>query len=428
VRAIRALAASLLVLLGLATAGWADEAAPLRPLLVTVDDLPVAGRGAGANDAERSRITDGLLAQLRAHHVRAVGFVIWKNVRDDAGRALLQRWLAEGHEVGSHSDSHLNLTTTDFEAYRADVERARDALGRFLEARGQSLRLFRFPYLCEGDTPEKLSAMRAYLDETGQRSVPVTIDDQDWSFDNPWREARDRGDVAAMAVVAEDYHSALRLAVRHHEARGDRLLGRTTPQILLLHANAIGAAEWGRLFTWLERTGHRFATADEVLSDPAFADPPAVVSRFGYGLWDRGWQVRNEAQAKDEAAALLAGQAEAWSAGDLEAFCSVYADDALYVSPSGTTRGRAAILEQYRRRYPDRDAMGTLTLEVLDARTGDGVEVTPHGDAVPGRVHSVSIVGRWRLTFPGRDPAEGRTLVVLRRAGDGWQIVQDASF
>jgi len=165
-----------------------------------------------------------------------------------------------------------------------------------------------------------------------------------------------------------------------------------------------------------------------VLADAEFSDPPAVVSPFGYGMWDREWQLKNEAQAKDEAAALLTRQAEAWSAGDLEAFCSVYADDALYVSPSGTTRGRAAILEQYRRRYPNRDAMGSLSLEVLDARTGDGIEVTPHGDAVPGRVHSISIVGRWRLTYTGRDPAEGRTLVVLRRVGDGWQIVQDASF
>ena len=54
--------------------------------------------------------------------------------------------------------------------------------------------------------------------------------------------------------------------------------------------------------------------------------------------------------------------------------------------------------------------------------------MTPLGDAAPGRVHAVSIVARWRLVFPDREPAEGRTLVVFRRDGEGWRIVQDASF
>jgi peptidoglycan/xylan/chitin deacetylase (PgdA/CDA1 family)/ketosteroid isomerase-like protein len=406
----------------------AEVSPALRPLLVTVDDLPVAGRGGGADAAERSRITEALLGHLRAHRIPAVGFVIWKNVRDDAGRALLERWLAEGHELGSHSFSHLNFTATDVDTYRADAERARSEIEGFLAPRGRHLRLFRFPYLREGDTPEKVAAMRGYLKETGQRNVPVTIDNQDWSFDNPWRDARLAGEEAQADSVAEDYHAALRLAVRHHEARGDRLLGRATPQVLLLHANAIGAAEWGRLFEWLEQTGHRFATADEVLAEPTLADPPAVVTPYGYGAWDRLWQVQGESTARDEAAALLARQVEAWNAGNLSAFCSVYAEDATYVSPSGMTRGRPAILDQYARRYPDRAAMGTLGLEVLEARPVNGVEFSLLGDAVPGRVHSVSVVARWRLDYPGREPAEGKTLIVLRRAGDEWRIVQDASF
>lgn len=399
-----------------------------RPLLVTVDDLPVAGRGGGADAAERSRITEALLGHLRAHHIRAVGFVVWKGVGDDAGRALLERWLAEGHELGNHSFGHPNYTATDIDTYRADVERARGEIENLLAPRGRHLRLFRFPYLREGDTPEKVAAMRAYLNETGQRNVPVTIDNQDWSFDNPWRDAQQAGDEAQAASVAEDYHAALRLAVRHHEARGDRLLGRTTPQVLLLHANAIGAAEWGRLFEWLEKTGHRFATADEVLAEPTLADPPAVVTPFGYGAWDRLWQVEGESKARDEAAALLARQVEAWNSGNLAAFCSVYADDATYVSPSGMTRGRQAIFDQYERRYPDRAAMGTLGLDVLEARPANGVEFSLLGDAVPGRVHSVAVVARWRLVYPDREPAEGKTLIVLRRAGDDWLIVQDASF
>jgi len=398
-----------------------------RPLVVTVDDLPVAG-GGQEDAAYRLRVTEALLGHLRRHRIRAVGFVIWSNVRDPTGREILERWLAEGHELGNHSFSHPNYSATEAEAYRDDVERARTEIQALLDPLGRKVRFFRFPYLREGDTAEKVAAMRAYLKESGQHSAPVTIDDQDWSYDPPWREARDRGDEAAMAAIALDYHAALRFSVRHHEAQGDEALGRTSPQILLLHANAIGAAEWGPLFDWLEETGHRFAGIDEVMKEPAISDPPAVVATHGYGVWDRMTQRDGEEKAREETAALLARQVEAWNRGDLEAFCSVYADDATYVSPSGLVSGRTAILRRYTERYPDRAAMGTLALEVMESRVLDGVEVSVFGDAVPGRVHAVSVVGRWRIERPGREPAEGRTLVIFRRRGTTWSLVQDASF
>ena len=412
------------LLLALVAAPSAEEPTP-RPLLVTVDDLPIAG---GHDDPEeRRRITDGLLLHLERHGIEAVGLVTWRNVRDAGDRALLEQWLAAGHELGNHSYSHPNYSTTPFEAYREDMERARAEIEALLEPHGRYLRFFRFPFLREGDTPEKVAAMRAYLEKSGQQNLPVTLDNQDWSYDRPWTEARRAGDAARAAAVAEDYHAALRISIRHHERRGDRLLDKTTPQILLLHANAIGAAEWGRLFEWLEGTGHRFARADEVLAEPLLADPPAIVAPRGYGTWDRLWQQRNEDEAREGATAVLTTQAEAWNAGDLEAFCTVYASDASYLSPAGITRGRQAILERYRERFPDRGAMGTLSFEVVETRPAAGVEVTMLGDAAPGRVHGVSIVARWRLEYPDRDAAEGLTLIVLRRRGDAWEMVQDAS-
>lgn len=402
-------------------------AAEPRPLLVTVDDLPIAGRGP-ESAAERRALTQAQLAALRAQGIRAVGFVTWRNVKGPEDVELLRLWLDAGHELGNHSDQHLSLTASDLETYRADVERARARLQELLSARGQKLRFFRFPFLREGDTPEKLQALRSWLAETGQRNLPVTIDDQDWSFDGPWQQAGQAGDRARQAEVAADYHAALRLAVRHHEQNGDELLGRPAPQVLLLHANAIGAAEWPRLFEWLKSGGHRFVSADEALADPAFAELPAVLAPYGYGLWDRLRQQRDETEARQQVGELLSRQAAAWTAGDLDAFCSAYATDALFVSPSGQTRGQQAVLERYRQRYPDRAAMGALTLDLVEARPLSGVEVTPLGDAVPGRVHALSAVARWTLRYSDREPATGLTLLVLRRERAGWRIVQDASF
>jgi uncharacterized protein (TIGR02246 family) len=227
--------------------------------------------------------------------------------------------------------------------------------------------------------------------------------------------------------VRQDYLASLRIAVEHHEATSDRLFGRKAPQILLLHANAVGGANWDALFSWLEATGHRFATADEVLADPAFGEPHAVVARFGYGLWDRLAKERREREVREQVAALLATQAEAWNRGDLAAFSSVYAADAAFASPSGLTRGRDEVLDRYRRKYPDAASRGRLAFDVIETRLASGVEVSVLGDAVPSDVHGVSVLARWRLSYADKPEAAGLTLLVLRPRGDSWEIVQDAS-
>jgi uncharacterized protein (TIGR02246 family) len=110
--------------------------------------------------------------------------------------------------------------------------------------------------------------------------------------------------------------------------------------------------------------------------------------------------------------ALLERQRQAWNAGDLEGFCAIYADDARFISPSGVTQGRAAVLARYQQRYPSKSAMGTLSFDVLEVREAAG---------------AVSIAARWTLSFPGKPPASGHTLVVFNLLPAGWRLVQDAS-
>jgi uncharacterized protein (TIGR02246 family) len=111
--------------------------------------------------------------------------------------------------------------------------------------------------------------------------------------------------------------------------------------------------------------------------------------------------------------ALVVRQVAAWNRGDLEAFCAVYADDAIFLSPSGVTRGRDAVLQRYRTRYPDAAARGTLTIEPLEVRTTAG---------------GASLAGRWTIARKGQPDATGLTLIVLHALpSGGFAIVQDAS-
>lgn len=153
----------------------------------------------------------------------------------------------------------------------------------------------------------------------------------------------------------------------------------------------------------------RAAVAALALALPSIAARPAAA--VGDGAASRASDA--DASVAAELAARLDLQAAAWSRGDLDAFASVYAEDALFLSPSGTTRGRAELVERYRRRYPDAAAMGRLTLEVLEVRAG---------------TDTAGVAARWTLSYEDRPQATGLTLLVFRKTADGWQIVQDASF
>jgi peptidoglycan/xylan/chitin deacetylase (PgdA/CDA1 family)/ketosteroid isomerase-like protein len=398
-----------------------------HPVLITVDDLPLASNRLHPEPAERERITRGLLDVLKKHGIRAVGLVTWRNVDGPGGERLLDLWLQAGHELGNHSHDHLDYTRTDADTYVADVEKGRVALEAFLSARGRKLRFFRFPFLREGDTRDKLLRVRDWLRATGQRNLPVTIDDQDWSFEQPWVEAVRAGDTARQARLSEDFQHALRLETLLHTAAGDALFERTTPQILLLHANAVGAAQWDALFTWMKGRGFRFAGVDEVLADPAFVETHEYVGRYGGTLWDRIRQGRRVARAREQIEQLLQRQSADWSRGDLAAFASGYEDQAVFVSAKGVTRGRQALIERYRETYPDARAMGTLKLEVLDVAEVWGPEVTQLGDATPGAVHGARVLARWSLRREGQPESGGHTLLFLERRGAEWRITHDAS-
>ena len=113
-----------------------------------------------------------------------------------------------------------------------------------------------------------------------------------------------------------------------------------------------------------------------------------------------------------EVLALLERQAAAWSKGDLDGFCSVYADDAVFVSPSGVTKGRAEVLARYKKKYPTSAAMGKLTLAPIDVRESAG---------------AVSVAAKWTLEYPDKPAATGHTVVVFRLVAGQWKIVHDAS-
>ena len=110
--------------------------------------------------------------------------------------------------------------------------------------------------------------------------------------------------------------------------------------------------------------------------------------------------------------AVLDLQVEAWNEGDIEGFMDHYRRGAelRFASGNEVEYGWNTTLERYRRRYPDRAAMGTLVFEDLDVRVLSE--------------HAALVFGRYRLTRESDQPTGLFTLLVERH-GSHWRIVAD---
>ena len=111
---------------------------------------------------------------------------------------------------------------------------------------------------------------------------------------------------------------------------------------------------------------------------------------------------------------VLLAQERAWNQGDLGEFAKGYKDspDTLFVSRE-ISRGYAGMVESYRKNYPTRAAMGTLTFSDLEVHALD-------------EKFAVTL-GKYKLERGKKDGgnADGVFSLVMEKTADGWKIVVD---
>jgi ketosteroid isomerase-like protein len=118
---------------------------------------------------------------------------------------------------------------------------------------------------------------------------------------------------------------------------------------------------------------------------------------------------------KSKAANVIRGvmerQVADWNRGDIEAFMKGYwnSDKLVFVS-SRVTRGWLPTLDNYKKSYPNKEAMGALTFSDLE------ITVLSNDAAV--------VLGSWSLQRVSDNP-KGKFTLIFRKFKEGWQIVHD---
>lgn len=196
--------------------------------------------------------TPKILAILAKYHVPATFFIVGEN--GVGNRGLLQRMIADGHEIGNHSYTHPNMA----EETETGVKLELNATQRLIEAfTGRSTRLFRAPYFgdAEPTTADELGpAMIAQ--RQGYTVVGLHVDPGDWK--RPGVDAIVERTLAGVADATPDRSTNVVLL---HDGGGDR-------------AQTVAALP--RIIEGLEQAGYRIVPTSTL----AGLDREAVMPRI----------------------------------------------------------------------------------------------------------------------------------------------------
>lgn len=122
------------------------------------------------------------------------------------------------------------------------------------------------------------------------------------------------------------------------------------------------------------------------------------------------------AQLKDEQEILKAidKQKIAWNNGDINGFMETYwqNDSLMFIGKSGVTYGWQNTLNNYKKGYPDKAAMGELDFDILQVKRLS--------------VLYFFVVGKWHLTRKMGDVG-GHFTLLFKKVKDKWVIVSDHS-
>lgn len=165
------------------------------------------------DDGPDAQWTPQILDILKAKHVPATFFVIGENAESNPG--IIQRILAEGHELGNHTYTHPNLSDTPPQAEALEL----NATQRLVEAlTGRSLRLFRPPYLGDAEpTDDDEIAPVQLAQDMGYLTIGEHVDPLDWMLPGP--NAIVQRVLYQVSRATADYPTNVILL---HDAGGDR--------------------------------------------------------------------------------------------------------------------------------------------------------------------------------------------------------------
>jgi peptidoglycan-N-acetylglucosamine deacetylase len=224
-----------------------------------------------------------LLENLKKNHLKAILFSAGGNKTSEKGKYLLNSWNNAGHLIANHTMSHPNFNSknTSLENFEWELT-ANDSI---IKKYSNYLPYFRFPYLKEGNTAEKVTGFRVFMKEKGYRNGHVTIDASDWYIDGRLVERLTKNPKANIEGFRAFYVQHLYDRAMYYEDLAFQLTGRHINHVILLHHNLVNALFLGDLIQNFKAKGWNTIDADKAYQDKIYEKAPSNVPAGESLIW-----------------------------------------------------------------------------------------------------------------------------------------------
>ncbi|MBN1213641.1 MAG: polysaccharide deacetylase family protein [candidate division Zixibacteria bacterium] len=254
---------------------------PTKEICITFNELPAAKSFAGV---DREAVTYLILEALKAHAVKATGFVVGENV--ETGYDLLGRWLNDGHQLGNMTYSNQDLHELGIEQYIQEIKMGAAAIGPMLDGFGQKKRYFRYPYLHYGITVEAKEQVTLYLEDRNYIVAHASVVPEDYLYNLSLEKLGKIPDSAEYENLMNEYINHVLDEIERVERLCKEFIGRPVRQILLLRANRLNAIYLEEMLTAIENMGYKFISLDRALKDEVYGKTEAYYDTRGLGYID----------------------------------------------------------------------------------------------------------------------------------------------
>jgi len=224
-----------------------------------------------------------ILSALEDANLKAIFFVTGINKRDKKGEFLLEEWDKRNHKIANHTFSHPNFNDKNntLDIFSDELQRADAVIKNYKNY----VKLFRFPYLKEGKSKEKVDGIRSIMKKNNYRNGHVTIDASDWYVNSRLiKQMRSQKKVDTLAFQ-EFYLNHIIDRAKFYESLSYEMNGRHINHTLVLHHNLTSALFLKSLIKKFKSEGWEVIDAMEAYKDPIYNNTPNVVPAGESLIW-----------------------------------------------------------------------------------------------------------------------------------------------
>jgi len=224
-----------------------------------------------------------LLDNLKKHHLKAILFSMGVNKSAPKGKYVLSSWNDSGHLIANHTFTHSNFNSnkTSLESFELELTKNDQIIKQY----SNYYPYFRFPYLKEGNTKEKIEGFRAFMKQKGYKNGYVSIDASDWYIDSRLTTRLKENPKADLSGFRNYYKNHLFNRALFYDSLSYQLTNRQINHVILLHHNLAAALFLDDLIQHFKDKGWEIIDADKAYKDNIYDEAPNNVPAGESLIW-----------------------------------------------------------------------------------------------------------------------------------------------